>query len=95
MKALRANGVPWGTKFTILGGLRKERRPREKKVKVKQKRNICTSKELRILLGVNSEGEGVDTRQVVTDLKVKSLVADRVKTTRKRLVRRKVQKISQ
>lgn len=30
MRAPRANGIPWGIKLTILGGLMKERKPRSK-----------------------------------------------------------------
>lgn len=87
MKALRANGIPWGTKLTILGGLRKERRPRKKKIEVKPRSNIFTSKELRGLPAVHNEG--VDQNQVVADLEVKNSVSKRVKSTRKRSGKRK------
>lgn len=46
--------------------------------------NIYTSKELRGLLGANSEGEGANQAQVEADIQVKDTVAERVKGIKKR-----------
>lgn len=51
----------------------------KKKTKELRKVIIYTSKELRKLLGANSEGEGADREQVEVYIKAKNLVSERVK----------------
>lgn len=58
IRPLKAEGGNCGTKLTLLGGLRRERKLRKEIVEIPLQKNLMTSEELRVLLGVEENGEG-------------------------------------